>query len=158
MCGCSIFGVPRSFHWMQCKCQSRRNCVPLRRSTNSDFIYKEGARSIIQTMFLKAASVLGSVSYSSSNRRRVVKYHQMSLLAAPLASLFFFSGFVVSQNPNIHATDCSISWSWVCMLSFLPCILWTVSDLLVLCIVVQLSWPKSVHSRSVLNVNLQRGL
>src|SRR5258708_16207044 len=55
----------------------------------------------------------------------------MSLLgllrvAAPLASLYFFSAFAVAQ---VYAPPCTdASWDWVCISWFRQCILWPLSD------------------------------
>ena len=59
--------------------------------------------------------------------------HQMSLrvLATPLAFLLIISGFAVAQ---ISAPDCNSTldseWAWVCILSSLQCILWSLPDLM----------------------------
>ena len=39
-----------------------------------------------------------------------VPAQEMSPVAAPLASLFLFSGFALAQ---IFAPDCSLTWRWV---------------------------------------------
>jgi hypothetical protein len=58
----------------------------------------------------------------------------MSLLTV-LLSLLFFSGFATA---GIYAPDCSLSWEWVCILSFPLCIPWSLSlsdsDPLALCV------------------------
>ena len=81
----------------------------------------------------------------------------MSLLTVLLSSLFFFSGFAAA---GIYAPDCSLSWEWVCILSFPLYIPWSLSlsDPLALCSDIQQSRPKCLHGRGVHDVHLQRGL
>ena len=50
----------------------------------------------------------------------------MSLLAAPVVSLLFFSAF---GSAAISSPDCSTSWEWVRM-SFLECIVLRLPDLM----------------------------
>jgi hypothetical protein len=63
---------------------------------------------------------------SSSHTTHKAVGHQMSLLAAPVVSLLFFSAFAVAA---ISAPGCSPTWEWVCML-FLEGILMPLPDLM----------------------------
>src|SRR5258708_34071655 len=125
--------------------------MPLRLPTNSDSLSLKGLNQ--SSDFLSASSVLFCPTTRTAAR------NQMPLLAAaPLISLFFFSGFATAE---VVAPPCTLpTWQWECILSFSHHLSWPLPDPMayLCCPVSQFSQPKCVYGRSVHDVNMQRGL
>src|SRR5260221_6129096 len=125
--------------------------MPLHLPTNSDSLSLKGLNQ--SSDFLSASSVPFCPTTRTAAR------HQMPLLAAaPLVSLFFFSGFAIA---GVVAPPCTLTtWKWVCMLSFSHRISWPLSDPMAfrLCPDIQFSQRKSVCGRRVHDGDMPRGL